>query len=68
VEPRVVLADEPTGNLDSATGAEIIDLLANMAVVHGATVIVATHDTGSPSERPGGSRCATDGPVPVSAI
>ena len=46
VEPRVVLADEPTGNLDSATGGEIIDLLANMAAVHGATVIVATHDVG----------------------
>jgi putative ABC transport system ATP-binding protein len=44
VEPRVVLADEPTGNLDSTTGGEIIDLLANMAAVHGATVIVATHD------------------------
>ena len=43
-EPRVVLADEPTGNLDSTTGGEIIDLLANMAAVHGATVIVATHD------------------------
>src|SRR6266550_4001983 len=46
VEPRVVLADEPTGNLDSATGGEIVDLLANMAAVHGATVIVATHDVG----------------------
>jgi putative ABC transport system ATP-binding protein len=44
VEPRVVLADEPTGNLDSTTGGEIIELLANMAAVHGATVIVATHD------------------------
>jgi putative ABC transport system ATP-binding protein len=43
-EPHVVLADEPTGNLDSTTGGEIIDLLANMAAVHGATVIVATHD------------------------
>jgi putative ABC transport system ATP-binding protein len=44
VEPRVVLADEPTGNLDSATGGEIIALLANLAGEHGATVIVATHD------------------------
>jgi len=43
-EPHVVLADEPTGNLDSTTGGEIVDLLANMAAVHGATVIVATHD------------------------
>jgi putative ABC transport system ATP-binding protein len=52
VEPRVVLADEPTGNLDSATGGEIIDLLANMAAVHGATVIVATHDTGLAERAP----------------
>jgi putative ABC transport system ATP-binding protein len=52
VDPRVVLADEPTGNLDSTTGGEIIDLLANMAVVHGATVIVATHDIGLAERAP----------------
>jgi putative ABC transport system ATP-binding protein len=44
VEPRVILADEPTGNLDSKTGADVIDLLAGLAAQHGATVIVATHD------------------------
>ncbi len=44
VEPRVVLADEPTGNLDTETGREIIDLLAGLAAEHGSTVIVATHD------------------------
>jgi putative ABC transport system ATP-binding protein len=43
-EPRVILADEPTGNLDSATGADVIDLLAGLAAQRGATVIVATHD------------------------
>ena len=44
VEPRVILADEPTGNLDSKTGADVIDLLAGLAAQHEATVIVATHD------------------------
>ena len=44
VDPRVVLADEPTGNLDTATGGEIIELLAGLAAEHGSTVIVATHD------------------------
>ncbi|HEX6788279.1 MAG TPA: ABC transporter ATP-binding protein [Gaiellaceae bacterium] len=44
VEPRVILADEPTGNLDSKTGADVIDVLAGLAAEHGATIIVATHD------------------------
>jgi putative ABC transport system ATP-binding protein len=44
VEPRVVLADEPTGNLDSKTGADVIELLSGLAAQHGATVIVCTHD------------------------
>jgi len=52
VEPRVVLADEPTGNLDSVTGGEIIDLLANLAAEHGSTVIVATHDASLAARAP----------------
>jgi putative ABC transport system ATP-binding protein len=52
VDPRVVLADEPTGNLDSATGGEIIDLLAGLAAEHGSTVIVATHDAGLAARAP----------------
>jgi putative ABC transport system ATP-binding protein len=43
--PRVVLADEPTGNLDSRSGADIITLLTGLASKHGTTIIVATHDS-----------------------
>jgi putative ABC transport system ATP-binding protein len=54
VGPRVILADEPTGNLDSKTGADVIDLLAGLAAQHGATVIVATHDAELASRAPRG--------------
>ena len=43
-EPRVILADEPTGNLDSESGAGVIELLAGLAASRGATVVVATHN------------------------
>jgi len=44
VEPHVILADEPTGNLDSRTGEDVVDMLADLAARRGTTVIVATHD------------------------
>ncbi len=44
-EPRVVFADEPTGNLDEDTGARIAELLVAIRDRTGATVLVATHDT-----------------------
>jgi ABC-type lipoprotein export system ATPase subunit len=39
-----VLADEPTGNLDSATGAGVVDLLTSLSEQRGHTVILVTHD------------------------
>jgi putative ABC transport system ATP-binding protein len=42
--PRVILADEPTGNLDSATGTGIIELLLALKRERGATLVMVTHD------------------------
>jgi lipoprotein-releasing system ATP-binding protein len=42
--PRLVLCDEPTGNLDARTGAEVAALLSNLARTRGAGIVVATHN------------------------
>ncbi|OMG54799.1 ABC transporter [Azonexus hydrophilus] len=43
-EPRLVLADEPTGNLDAATGAQVIEMMFDLNAKQGTTLILVTHD------------------------
>jgi len=43
-QPKVILADEPTGNLDPATGQRLMELLEKMLRDEGATLLIATHD------------------------
>ena len=44
VKPQLLLADEPTGNLDAATGAQIIELMFAMNAEQGTTLLLVTHD------------------------
>jgi putative ABC transport system ATP-binding protein len=44
IEPKLILADEPTGNLDSTTGEQILELIAGANRDRGATIVMVTHD------------------------
>jgi putative ABC transport system ATP-binding protein len=44
IEPALLLADEPTGNLDADTGGQVIDLLFQRQAEHGSTLLLITHD------------------------
>jgi putative ABC transport system ATP-binding protein len=43
-EPAVVLADEPTGNLDTRTGRQVLELMKALQTDHGQTIVIVTHD------------------------
>ena len=43
-DPRIIIADEPTGDLDQASGEQVIEILRSLSADHGKTVIMVTHD------------------------
>jgi len=44
-KPSIILADEPTGNLDSQTGRKVIELIKQLAVKESKSIVIVTHDS-----------------------
>jgi putative ABC transport system ATP-binding protein len=61
-DPPILLADEPTGNLDSSTGGQIVDLLTEINEQRGTTLLLVTHET-SLAQRAGRTISLADGSV-----
>ena len=71
-QPRLLLADEPTGNLDGATGRQVIDLILGLGRGRGATLVLVTHDEALAQRcerivRMGDGRIVSDTANPVAA-
>ena len=66
-EPEILLADEPTGNLDGTTGAAIVELLFGLNERHGSTLILVTHAP-ELAERCGRVIRLTDGRIVEDAV
>ena len=60
-EPELLLADEPTGNLDSHTGGEIMELLKSLRAENQTTLVIATHDANVAARAQ--SRALVDGQI-----
>jgi putative ABC transport system ATP-binding protein len=67
LDPRIVLADEPTGNLDSKNGAHVLDLLLARNRASGATLVLVTHDP-QISSRAGRRIVLSDGAIVEDAV
>ena len=62
--PQIILADEPTGSLDSVSAAQVLDLLTELRKEHSLTMVMVTHDP-SVSQRADRIVCMRDGRIDV---